>query len=117
LVSLVDHSLKLTKKEERMYHKLIQKDLQYKEAQMLQSIEQLGIEKGVKIGIKKGLITDAREMVVCAMQTKYNNDSQVICNIIQDIKDRDILRNLLKEVILCEDFVHFKHKFDNMYKS
>ncbi|KPA09712.1 hypothetical protein MHK_010083 [Candidatus Magnetomorum sp. HK-1] len=63
LVSLVDHSLKLSPEEEKQYNELIEKDLQYEEANMLQSIEELGIEKGLEQGLEKGLIQGTENLV------------------------------------------------------
>lgn len=55
LFSLIDVSLALNPDEEKQYKDLIQNHPDYKEVKMLESIEQVGIEKGIERGIEKGI--------------------------------------------------------------
>jgi hypothetical protein len=55
LYSLIDHSLPLEPDEEKAFRKIIQENPIFQEAKMLQSIEEVGIEKGMDIGIEKGM--------------------------------------------------------------
>ena len=48
LFSLIDVSIKLDRDEEQQYQELIHSD--YQEVKMLQSIEEVGIEKGFQLG-------------------------------------------------------------------
>lgn len=48
LYSLIDHSLPLDSKEEKMFHSIIKENPMFREAKMLQSIEEIGIEKGIE---------------------------------------------------------------------
>jgi predicted transposase/invertase (TIGR01784 family) len=55
LYSLIDHSLPLDPDEEKTYRRIIQENPMFQEAKMLQSIEEVGIEKGIEQGIEKGI--------------------------------------------------------------
>ena len=44
--SVVNHTLRLTKEEEILFNELIEKDTIYKEAKMLETIKDVGIEYG-----------------------------------------------------------------------
>ena len=48
LYSLIDHSLQLEPAEEKMFREIIQKNPMFQEAKMLQSIEEVGMEKGME---------------------------------------------------------------------
>ncbi|MCP4353641.1 MAG: hypothetical protein GY795_49975 [Desulfobacterales bacterium] len=50
LYSLIQESMKLNKYEEKQYRELIRTDPTYKEAKMLESIEEVGREQGILIG-------------------------------------------------------------------
>ncbi len=54
LVSLIDQSLRLNTEEDKQFQKLIQKNPMYKEVKMLQSVEEVFIEKGKEIGVGIG---------------------------------------------------------------
>ncbi len=52
LYSLIDHSLPLEPDEEKAFRKIIQENPMFQEAKMLQSIEEVGREKGREEGIE-----------------------------------------------------------------
>ena len=54
MVSLIEISMKLNQEEESYYKEIIRKNNQFKEAKMLQSVEEWGMEKGMEKGLKKG---------------------------------------------------------------
>jgi len=53
LYSLIDHSLPLEPEEEKTFRKIIQENPIFQEAKMLQSIEEVGMEKGMDITVMK----------------------------------------------------------------
>jgi len=67
LVSLVEHSIRLTPDEETLFQDMVKNNPMYKEVKMLQSVEEAyeeiwmdrgmekGIEKGIEIGKEKGI--------------------------------------------------------------
>jgi len=67
------------------------------------------IEEGIEIGILK----EARRMLMEALKTKFNNVSNAIENIIQDIKDRNVLSNLLREAILSNNLNEFQLRLEH----
>ena len=70
------------------------------------------IEEGKEIGIEIGILTEARRMLMEALKTKFNNVSNAIENIIQDIKDRNTLSNLLREAILSNNLNEFQLRLE-----
>ena len=64
----------------------------------------------IKEGKKEGLLEEAREMVIEALKVKFNNVSQAIASVIQAIKDREILRNIHREAILCQNISEFQNR-------
>jgi len=66
------------------------------------------IEEGIEIGI----LTEARRMLMEALKTKFNNVSNSIENIIQDIKDKNVLSNLHREAILSNNLNEFKLRLE-----
>ena len=87
LYSLIDHSLQLNKEENDRYLDLIEKDILYKETKMLESIEEVGIEKGRKEErfsilsklIKSGMLTIDQIVQATGEQYDYikNIDNQI----------------------------------------
>jgi len=71
------------------------------------------IEEGIEIGI----LTEARRMLMEALKTKFNNVSNALENIIQEIKDRNVLSNLLREAILSNNLNEFQLRLEACRKS
>jgi hypothetical protein len=55
LFSLIQESLPLTTEEEKEFRKLVTDNPMHQEVKMLQSIEEVGIEKGLEKGLEQGL--------------------------------------------------------------
>ncbi|ETR65739.1 MAG: hypothetical protein OMM_05934 [Candidatus Magnetoglobus multicellularis str. Araruama] len=70
------------------------------------------IEEGEKRGRELGILEGTRGMVLEALKTKFNNVSNAIENIIQDIKDRNTLSNLLREAILSNNLNEFQLRLE-----
>lgn len=56
LYSLIDQSLLLSPEEEKKFREIVHSNPIFQEAKMLQSIEEVGIEKGIGIGVEKTAI-------------------------------------------------------------
>jgi predicted transposase/invertase (TIGR01784 family) len=52
---LIDHSLPLAPGEEKKFLEIIQENPMFQEAKMLQSIEEVGMEKGLEKGREEGM--------------------------------------------------------------
>ena len=76
-----------------------------KGGKVMNAVSNIWIEEGKK----EGLLEKAREMVIEALKVKYNNVSQSISAFVQTIKDENILHNLLREAILCNDINEFQY--------
>jgi len=81
-----------------------------KGGEVMEAVSNIWIEQGKK----EGLIENARKMVMEALKVKYKNVSQSISAFVQSIKDENILRNLLREVILCNDMDEFQHRLQKI---
>jgi len=66
------------------------------------------IEEGRELGILEG----TRRMLIEALKTKFNNVSNAIENVIHDIKDRNVLSNLLREAILSNSLNEFQLRLE-----
>jgi len=66
------------------------------------------------IWIEQGKKEKAREMVIEALKIKYNNVTQSISSIVQSIKDEEMLHNLHREVILCNNMSEFQHRLEKI---
>ena len=71
------------------------------------------IEEGKEIGIHE----EARRMFMEALTIKFNNVSKAIENIIQNIKDRNVLSNLYREAILSNNLNEFELRLEACQKS
>jgi len=70
----------------------------------------LGLEEGKKegenIGIEKGLLKSAQEMVIAIIEGKLGYVPEEITNRIREIKDVEFLRSLAKKLVSAsEDFM------------
>jgi len=82
-------------------------------------IETEYLEKGEEVmnywieeGRELGILEEARRMLMEALTTKFNNVSNAIENIIQEIKDRNVLSNLHREAILSNNLNEFKLRLE-----
>jgi hypothetical protein len=81
LYSLIDQSLQLNPEEEKTFRELIQKNPMFQEVKMLQSIEEVGIEKGVErgigIGVEKGIGIGVEKTAVNLLLSRLLNKEQI----------------------------------------
>jgi hypothetical protein len=61
LYSLIQQSLELDPDEEKKFKEIIGENHKFKEAKMLQSIEEVGMERGIDIGMEKGIDIGKKE--------------------------------------------------------
>ena len=88
-----------------------------KGGEVMSTVSNIWIEQGKKEGRKEGIVENARHMVIDALKVKYKSVSQSLGTIIQSIKDEDILNNLHREVILCNNITEFQHKLEKIRYS
>ena len=89
--------------------------------EIMNSVADIWIEEGKKEGKeegkKEGILEEARRMVIEALMVKYNNISQSMKNILQEIKDRYVLSNLHREAILSKSLNEFQLRLDACQKT
>ena len=69
------------------------------------SAERIGMEKGME----KGMLTDAREMVLEALDARFSKDvTEDVYKKVQALNNRILLKKLHKSAILSEDIDSFK---------
>ena len=82
LFSLIQESIPLNKSEERKYQKLIQTDPFYEEVKMLQSIEEVGMERGLELGLEQGLeqgqILTLRKIAKNLLQSRKLTQKEIV---------------------------------------
>jgi len=77
---------------------------------VMNAVSNIWIEQGKK----EGLLEKAREMVIEVLKVKYHSVSHSISGFIQKVKDENILRNLLREAILCNDINEFQYRLQKI---
>ncbi len=100
LLALVEESIRLNHEEETLYKKLIQND--YKEVRMLQSVEELYMEKGVGIGMEKGALQNSQKYVVDILNLRFKRIPESLVEKIHSFDDKALLDRLHAEAILTE---------------
>lgn len=61
-----------------------------------------------RIGKEEGMLIDAREMVLEALDIRFNNVPEDICEKIKALNNRMLLKKLHKSAIQSEDIEGFK---------
>ncbi len=70
-----------------------------------------GMEKGLEKGIEKGMITDAQELLLDAIETKFGEVPKDLKIMIQNIKEREKLRNIFKATFKTESLDEIRGMF------
>ena len=63
LYSLIQESIKLDSEEEKQFRELVRTNPMYQEVKMLESVEEVGIEKGIEMGWDGALEATAKRML------------------------------------------------------
>ena len=82
------------------------------------SAERIGIEKGILQGIEKGMISDAREMVLEALDTKFSSNIPTdVHELIQALNNRILLKRLLRSAIQSRDIDGFRKSIQEITRE
>ncbi|MBM3239924.1 hypothetical protein FJZ31_26870 [Candidatus Poribacteria bacterium] len=78
------------------------------------NFERVAMEKGVQMGLEQGkqvgMLQNARELVLDALEEKFSVVPENIQGKLQEIEEREILRQLLRQVVRAsslEEFLKF----------
>ncbi len=94
LMSLIEASIQLNKDEDKEFKEIISKNINYKGAKMLQTVEELGIEIGREQGIEEG----SKSTVVRILNKKFKHIDESIKKQIEEL-ERNELDNLAEDLI------------------
>ena len=72
------------------------------------SWERIAMEKGVEQGLQQGMLEDAREMVLEALEERFGVIVPDLVERIRGIKDREALRKLLRFAVRAGSLEEFK---------
>jgi len=67
-----------------------------------------------KIGMRKGMLEEAREMVLEALQERFGHVPEDVERRVRGIGDRGILKGLLRHVIRCGSLDEFREKLGEL---
>lgn len=71
---------------------------------------------GIQEGMQEGMILEAREMLMEAIQARFESVPDDVTAMMACISDRNILKALLKETIRCQDVDVLREKLSMMVK-
>ncbi len=65
-------------------------------------IKKDGIQEGIQQGIQQGQVLAAKEMLIEAIQARFDRVPADISAMVERISDRDILKSVLKQAITAQ---------------
>jgi hypothetical protein len=108
LFRFIDWIMDLPEGRERLFWEELAKYEEGKKMAYVSSVERIGMEKGLQKGIQQGMIKEAREMVQEAISSRFGNVPEDIAREIDGFENRDILKVLLRQAIVCSDLTVFR---------
>jgi len=69
-----------------------------------------GMKKGIEKGMEKGRLESTQESVIDAVEAKFDVVPEDIAKRIKEIKDMDLLKNLLKKAIKAKTLDEFRNE-------
>ena len=104
LYRFIDWVLSLPEGLEELYHEEIVKEEEVKAMPYITTAERIGMKKG----LQQGLLEDAREMVLEALEERFGEVPLGLVEQVQSISDRAFLKVLLRRAIRCEGLDTFE---------
>jgi len=104
LFDFIDWVLQLNDEEEELIWEEIKELEEVKKTPYVTSVERIGIAKG----LQQGSLEEGRMMISEALDERFGKIPSTISDAIYQIKDRDILKFLLRQVIRCASIEEFK---------
>lgn len=112
VIAMLNFDLMATVAGQQLYemgeHQGLEKGLEKGIEKGRQEGRQEGLQKGLKKGHQAGLLEDAREMVIAALEERFGLVPMEIRDRINALTHREILRNLFKQALRCADLDNFK---------
>ena len=103
----LDGVLALTdlEKERIIYNEFRSKEVE--KVAYITNFERLAIEKGMKEGKQIGMLQDARELLLDALDEKFGVVSEIVQGRLQEIEEREVLRRLHRQAIRASSLEEF----------
>ena len=74
-------------------------------------------QDGIEEGMRKGMILDAREMLIEVIQTRFSTVPDEVAEMVAKISDRTALKSLHRQAISCEDLHTLRDKLSAIAQS
>ncbi|MBM9538911.1 hypothetical protein JWG43_17730, partial [Desulfobulbus alkaliphilus] len=79
---------------------------------------QQGMQQGIQQGIQQGMLTDAREMVLEALDARFSKDvPEDVYEKVQALNNRILLKKLLRSAAQSEDIDSFKKVLQEIHSQ
>ncbi|MGB0383598.1 MAG: hypothetical protein ACPGWR_02130 [Ardenticatenaceae bacterium] len=124
LFRFIDWVMTLPKELTQQFKEQVAEHEEEQKMRYITSIERLGMEKGMELGIQQGMqqgmqqeaVQSAREHVLDALQTRFQNVSlpQSMVQTVNTISDRALLKKLHRHAILVESFNKFEQELGSV---
>jgi len=108
LFEFIDWILQLSDEEE---------DIVWEEVKELEEVKGMPyVTSGERIGMRKGFLVEGREMVLEALDERFDEVSFDIFNAVNQIEEREMLKSLLRCAIRCASLEEFKQALNGRIK-
>jgi hypothetical protein len=78
------------------------------------NFERLAIEKGMKEGKQIGMLQDARELILDALEEKFSMVTEEVQGKLQEIEEREVLRQLHRQAIRASSLEEFLESLSSL---
>jgi len=106
LYRFIDMVIRLPEELEELYHEEIAREEEVKGMPYITTAERIGIRKG----IQQGMLEDAREMVLEALEERFGDVPGDVEEKVKGIEEREILKQLLRHAIRCDSLEEFRER-------
>jgi hypothetical protein len=104
LYRFIDWIMKLPEEAEALFQQDMEKFEEEKKMQYVTNAERIGIKKGIPLG----MIKDAQEMVIEALEVRFGIATDNTIAQVRSINQRERLKSLHRQAILCETMDAFQ---------
>ena len=108
LYRFIDMVIRLPEELEELYHEEIAREEEVKGMPYITTAERIGIRKG----IQQGMLEDAREMVLEALEERFGDVPGDVEEKVKGIEEREILKQLLRHAIRCDSLEEFRERLN-----
>ncbi|MEK7814133.1 MAG: hypothetical protein AAB296_10265 [Candidatus Desantisbacteria bacterium] len=108
LLEFIDWVLQLSDEEEKLIWEEVKGLEEVDKMPYVMSIERISRAEGLQQGLQQGWLEEGKVMIVEALDERFGKIPQGISNAVNQIKDRDVLKFLLRQVIRCSSIEEFK---------